>query len=262
MRWSRARTRAASSRRPARWALKSSTKPSSSGAPGAPGERALRKAAISMGTVTTGRAGVMIGKEALHQLRAVLERETGNEAALLVREIGFATGSAPFESFQAWVSEHYHVESPSDPDSRFLAEALSGFFAEAGWGPVTESELTPSVLALDMADWAEAEPRGTEFPSCHFSSGMFADFFTRLGGSQAAVMEVECLCRGEPRCRFLVGSPDVLTYVYERMTAGLGYRQAGGIWGVGGATVHRSSVLVRPIPVSRRPIAVTAHAVT
>src|ERR1043166_7742279 len=106
MRWWRARTRAASSTRPARWVLKSSTKPSSSGAPGAPGERPLRKAAISMGTVSTGRAGVMIGKEALHQLRAVLERETGNEAALLMREIGFAPGGAPFESFQAGVREH------------------------------------------------------------------------------------------------------------------------------------------------------------
>ena len=182
-----------------------------------------------MGTVSTGRAGVMIGKEALHQLHTVLERETGHEAALLLREIGFATGGALFESFQAWVAEHYHVASPGELDSRFLAEALSNFFVEAGWGPVSVSELAPNVVALDMAEWAEAEPRGAEYPSCHFSSGMFADFFTRLGGSQAAVMEVECLCRGEPRCRFLVGSPDVLTYVYERMTAGMGYRQALGI---------------------------------
>ena len=52
------------------------------------------------------------------------------------------------------------------------------------------------------------------------------DFFTRLGGSQAAVMEVECASRGESRCRFLVGSPDMLTYVYERMTTGLSYAEA------------------------------------
>ena len=182
-----------------------------------------------MGTVSTGRGGVMIGREALHQLRAVLERETGNDAALLIREIGFATGGALFSRFEAWVAEHYSVPGPRDLDSRFLQEAISGFFAEAGWGAVSVSEITPSVLALDMTEWAEAEPRGAEFPSCHFSSGMFADFFTRLGDSQAAVMEVECLSRGEPHCRFLVGSPDVLTYVYERMTAGMGYKQALGV---------------------------------
>ncbi len=118
------------------------------------------------------------------------------------------------------------MESPAALDSAFLAEALSGFFGEAGWGSVAMSQLTPTVVALDMRDWAEADAHGAEYPSCHFSSGMLADFFTRLGGSQAAVMEVDCASRGEARCRFLVGSPDMLTYVYERMTAGMSYGQA------------------------------------
>ena len=39
-------------------------------------------------------------------------------------------------------------------------------------------------------------------------------------------MEVECSSRGESRCRFLVGSPDMLTYVYERMTTGMSYGEA------------------------------------
>jgi hypothetical protein len=182
-----------------------------------------------MSTVLAGQAGVTIGRRSLQQLHAVLERQAGAEAALLLREIGFATGGDLFEGFERWVSERFHVTGPRELDSRFLAEALSGYFAGAGWGPMAVSELTPSILALDMAEWAEAEPRGAEYPSCHFSSGMLADFFTRLGGTQAAVMEVECLSRGETRCRFLVGSPDVLTYVYERMTAGMDYRQALGI---------------------------------
>ncbi|HEV8358362.1 MAG TPA: V4R domain-containing protein [Gemmatimonadales bacterium] len=179
-----------------------------------------------MSTVTAGMAGVTMGKRTLHQLRAVLERETGAEAPILLREIGFATGGALYEGYEAWVALHCRVPSPRALDTRFLAESLSGYFRDAGWGPVEVSELAPSVLALDMAEWAEAEPIGAEYPSCHFSSGMLADFFTRLGGSQAAVMEVECLSRNEPRCRFLVGSPDMLTYVYERMTTGMGYEQA------------------------------------
>ena len=179
-----------------------------------------------MTTTTAGAAGVIVGKRALHHLRAVLERETGAQAALLLREIGFATGEAVYEAFEAWTREHYKVAYPRDLDSTFLAEALSGFFGEAGWGSVTSSEPSSSVVALDMHEWAEAEPHGAEYPCCHFSSGMLADFFTRLGGSQAAVMEVECASRGESRCRFLVGSPDMLTYVYERMTTGLTYAEA------------------------------------
>ena len=174
----------------------------------------------------TKSAGVTVGRRALHQMRAVLERETGVQAALLLREVGFATGEALYEALEQWAREHYQVESPRELDSGYLSEALNRFFSAAGWGMVTLSEITPSVLGLDAPDWAEAIPHGAEYPSCHFSCGMLADFFTRLGGSQAAVMEVECGSRGEERCRFLIGSPDVLTYVYERMSSGLSYQQA------------------------------------
>ena len=47
-----------------------------------------------MHTATNGAAGVIVGKRALHHLRAVLERETGPQAALLLREIGFASDYA------------------------------------------------------------------------------------------------------------------------------------------------------------------------
>lgn len=179
-----------------------------------------------MTTASAGAAGVIVGKRALHHLRAVLERETGAQAALLLREIGFATGEEVYEAFEAWCLEQYKVSTPRQLDTQYLAEALSGFFGEAGWGSVTSSELSPSVIALDMREWAESDPHGAEYPCCHFSSGMLADFFTRLGGAQAAVMEVECASRGESRCRFLVGSPDMLTYVYERMTTGMSYAEA------------------------------------
>ena len=177
-------------------------------------------------TTATTTAGVTVGRRALHQMRAVLERETGVQAALLLREVGFATGEALYEGFDNWARTHYHVDSPRALDTAYLGEALAGFFAEAGWGTVTLTEVTPTVLGLDAPDWAEAAPHGAEYPCCHFSCGMLADFFTRLGGSQAAVMEVECGSRGEARCRFLVGSPDLLTYVYERMTTGMSYVEA------------------------------------
>jgi len=171
-------------------------------------------------------AGVTVGKRALHQMRAILERETGAQAALLLREVGFSTGEALYEALENWTRAHFGVASPRDLDSTYLNEALTGFFADAGWGDVRLSEIRPTVLGLDASEWAEATPLGAEYPCCHFSCGMLADFFTRLGGSQAAVMEVECGSRGESRCRFLIGSPDLLTYVYERMTTGMTYMEA------------------------------------
>jgi predicted hydrocarbon binding protein len=179
-----------------------------------------------MTTATERDLDLRIGKRAMHQLRAVLERETASRAPLLLREIGFATGEALSDRFEQWVREHYRVDSARELDFVFLGEALSGFFAETGWGAVTLSELVPQVLALDAPDWGEAQSGGSEYPSCHFSCGALADFFTRLSGIRAAVMEVECRSRGEERCRFLIGSPDLLTYAYERMAAGMPYREA------------------------------------
>jgi len=179
-----------------------------------------------MSIVTDNDLELLIGKRTIHQMRTVLERECGSKAALLLREIGFAAGEALYERFEQWVREHYRVEPARGLDAALLGEALHGFFESVGWGSVTIGELAPQVLTLDAAPWSEAAPGGAQFPSCHFSSGALADFFTRLGGTRAAVMEVECQSRGEARCRFLVGSPDLLTYAYERMTAGMGYREA------------------------------------
>ena len=104
---------------------------------------------------------------------------------------------------------------------------LSEFLAEQGWGRLTALLLGPAVLALDSTDWAEAldEPQG-EYPSCHLSCGLLADFLGRISQGLVAVMEVECRSRGETRCRFLAGSPETLGILYERMAQGSGYLEA------------------------------------
>jgi predicted hydrocarbon binding protein len=161
-----------------------------------------------------------LGTATLDQLRIVLERELPDQAATLIREIGFSAGAAAYEGFVESVSQRYGIETPQALDTRYLGEALAGFFREAGWGSAVVDTVAPGLLALDSPDWTEAVARGAAAPSCHFSAGMLSDFFTRLGGYPAAVMEVECRCRGDARCRFLVGSSDLLTWVYEGMVAG------------------------------------------
>ena len=161
-----------------------------------------------------------LGQATLTQLTAVIERELPDTSAGLLREIGFAAGEALYQGFVSSVRARFGVETPQALDVRYLGEALGGFFHDEGWGSVTATPLADGLFGLDSADWTEAEPKGAELPCCHFSSGMLSDFFTRLGGYPAAVMEIECRSRGDARCRFFVGSPDLLTWVYEGLTEG------------------------------------------
>jgi len=82
-----------------------------------------------------------------------------------------------------------------------------------------------AALAVDSADWAEADPGSAQTPMCFFSSGMLADFLGRLSGEPVAVMEVECRSRNDERCRFLSASPDTLNAVYAQMTEGRDYTE-------------------------------------
>jgi len=175
-------------------------------------------------------AGLRIGRRVLHQLRAALERDTGLQASTYLQEAGFAGGEELYAEFAEWLLGTRGVERPADLDTRFLTEALSEFFADQGWGALTATPLGPSVLALDSTEWAEAADDGRgEFPSCHLTCGLLADFFGRLSDGLVAVMEVECRSRGDGRCRFLAGAPETLSALYDRMAQGSGYADALGV---------------------------------
>jgi len=176
------------------------------------------------------RPGLRLGRKVIHQLRAALERDTGLQAASYLQEAGFAGGEELYGEFTAWLVSTRGVERPADLDERFLDEALSQFFAEQGWGALTAQALGGAVLALDSAEWAEASDEGRgEFPSCHLTCGLLADFFGRLSDGLVAVMEVECRSRGDARCRFLAGAPETLSALYDRMAQGSSYIDALGV---------------------------------
>jgi predicted hydrocarbon binding protein len=174
--------------------------------------------------------GLRLGRRVIHQLRASLERDTGLQAASYLQEAGFAGGEELFREFGDWLVATRGVEHAGDLDVQFLSEVLSRFFSEQGWGELTALPLGPAVLALDSVEWAEAsdESRG-EFPSCHLTCGLLADFFGRLSEGMVAVMEVECRSRGDARCRFLAGAPETLSALYDRMAQGSGYADALGL---------------------------------
>lgn len=171
-------------------------------------------------TSVTGTPRLALGQGTLAQLKAVLERDCPEQAPALLREIGFGAGEGAYDRFVERVADRYGVETPQSLDTRYLSDALGGFLREEGWGSVTVATVAPGVVALDSSDWTEATAKGAAAPSCHFSAGFLSDFLTRLAGYPAAVMEVECRCQGGARCRFLVGSADLLTWLYEGLLAG------------------------------------------
>ena len=178
-------------------------------------------------TFPTGQYGVTMSRRVLQQLRNTLERDAGLQAASYLQEAGFAGGEAMADAFRAWLAERYGVEQPRDLDSAHFGTTLSQFLSELGWGTVSVVPLGAAALALDSTDWAEAQDDpGGEYPSCHLSCGLLADFLGRISEGALAVMEVECRSRGDARCRFVAGSPETLGVLYERMAQGEGYEEA------------------------------------
>src|SRR5919198_1432317 len=176
------------------------------------------------------RPGLRLGRRVLHQLRAALERDTGLQASTYLQEAGFAGGQEIYAEFADWLLVTRGVERAQELDVQFLSEVVSEFFAEQGWGALEATPLGPTVLALDSSEWAEAADEGRgEFPSCHLTCGLLADFFGRLSDGLVAVMEVECRSRGDSRCRFLAGAPETLSSLYDRMAQGTSYADALGL---------------------------------
>ena len=175
-----------------------------------------------------GSGMVGITRDALAGLRNAMMRDLGYATAGYLQEAGYAGGSALFEAFRNWLASRGASEPELLSIGSFQAHATE-FFRECGWGSLVVGELHDTVATLDSSDWGEATPdAGLEHPGCHLSSGMFADFFGRVAGAPLAVMEVECRSTGSERCRFLLGSSDVLQQVYDGMAAGAPYEEAVG----------------------------------
>jgi predicted hydrocarbon binding protein len=169
---------------------------------------------------------VAVSRAALSALRASLLRDAGPAAAGYFQEAGYAGGAAVFDTFRTWLHERGHASPESLGVDEFAARA-SEYFHDLGWGSIRLGALRDAVATLDSTDWGEADPTGgLDQPACHLSTGMFADFFGRIADTPLAVMEVECRSAGDARCRFLLGSAEVMERLYESMSEGKAYDAA------------------------------------
>ena len=169
---------------------------------------------------------VAVSRAAISALRNSLLRDAGPAAAGYFQEAGYAGGAAVFDAFRMWLRERGHAEPDSLGVEEFAARA-SEYFQDLGWGSLRLGALRETVATLDSPDWGEVDPAGgLDQPACHLSTGMFADFFGRIAATPLAVMEVECRSAGDSRCRFLLGSAEVMERLYESMAEGKGYEAA------------------------------------
>ena len=173
-------------------------------------------------------ANAMVGmtRESLVSLCSSLLREVGPNAAAYLQNAGYAGGGTLFDAFSKWLRARGYGAPEALPALKFAVRATE-FFRELGWGSLDLGAAGEAVATVDSSDWAEADPAmGLEFPGCHLTTGLFADFFGRLAGSPLAAMEVECRSMGAERCRFLLASAEVMQHVYDAMGNGLSYDAA------------------------------------
>lgn len=151
---------------------------------------------------------------------------TDASAVTALRDAGYAAGVGLHDSFGQWLESHGELPADLLPDDRFSV-VLAEFLRDSGWGSVHVSALSDAVMAIDAEEWAEADANADlATPSCHVGTGLLAGLLGRVANAPLSVLEVECRSAGHARCRFLVGSVDVMQYVYEAMERGVSYTHA------------------------------------
>lgn len=167
---------------------------------------------------------VGLGQDAVATLRASMLHALGADAAGHLQQAGYAGGDAVHAAFARWLASQGQPAPESLDVATFAAQA-SRFFSELGWGSLELTAGSP-YATLDSADWIEAAgSAGEEAPGCHLGTGLMAAFFGRVAEQPLAVMEVECRSAGAPRCRFLLGSAEVMQRVWEGMAEGRSYEE-------------------------------------
>lgn len=168
---------------------------------------------------------VALPRQSLATLRSALMRDLGGGYATYLQEAGYAGGDAVFASFREWLASRGGDAGAVGFDE--FKGLAAEFFRDIGWGTLEVGSLNDVVITLDAADWAEADPTlNIGFPACYYSMGLLADFFGRLAEAPLACYEVECRSNGAERCRFLLGSAEVIGQIYQRITEGVGYQDA------------------------------------
>jgi predicted hydrocarbon binding protein len=160
---------------------------------------------------------VAISRASLTALRGSLFRDLGGTAASYLQDAGYAGAGPIHHAFERWVKAR-GAESADALAVDDFGAALSEFFFASGWGRAEFTRDDDGVASLISSDWAEATAPDGQPSGCYFTTGVLADFFGRIADATISVMEVECRSMGSNRCKFLIGTPEKLQQIYEKMS--------------------------------------------
>lgn len=149
----------------------------------------------------------------LAELRQAIEEKAGPEAIPALREAGRRLASEA----EGIIAERAGGSLATLPMTQFWDE-LARYFQESGWGQLHHEQLNAAVGALVASEWAEVEAgENRKYPSCHITTGLLAELLSQAVGQPVAVMQVDCISRGDAVCRFLFGSPTNLLSVHRSL---------------------------------------------
>ena len=159
---------------------------------------------------------VALPARGLTELRRSLREEVGPLASVqALHAAGYASGEDLYRGFlQSAPGEILTLGT-----DRFWRR-LSRFFRQKGWGGLIHETAHPGVGLLKSEDWAEADGGTETQPSCAFTSGLLSHFLTLAAGGAVAVLEVDCVSRGDECCTFAFGSEATIQELYGQLLEG------------------------------------------
>lgn len=172
--------------------------------------------------IGTDQALVRMPATTLAEVHRVLSSELEpSQLPNVLRRIGMETGGTLHGLFKERISG-----GGGDLGSDAFWSSLDTFFQDLGWGALEHERLHPGVISVASTDWFESSEHESGNPSCHFTVGVLGELFRQFASLEVAVMEVGCRSTGAKECRFLIGGPEALESVFQRITEGSHYREA------------------------------------
>lgn len=173
------------------------------------------------------RAGTkmcMMPSEMLSGLQEVLEEETGDAWADILRKVGRIWGRRVARRFQKEMSEYYARPLHELP-MRELVQLLEAFFRYHGWGDLRLdfSHSHHGFIAATLANSAMVEIIGKRNrPVDGVVCGLLSEFFCQLSErADLDCIETECATMGRPVCKFILGLSGRLAPVEGLLQGGL-----------------------------------------
>ncbi len=165
---------------------------------------------------TSSNADIRMPVASLAALRRSLGESVGPDtAARALQRAGFAAGDALFASLAGQADDLADIPMPE------FFRRLTQLLKRLGWGELLHEATHPGVGALHTGDWFEADTvENASRPSCFFTTGALANLLGRTAGQDVAVLQVACRGAGDHECRFLFGSREALSAVYEDVMTG------------------------------------------